>query len=341
MKHKKGELILYQSEEGKAAVEVRLQDETIWLTLNQMTELFGRDKSVISRHLRNIFQSGEWHRGAVVPKKPTTAADGKTYQVDYYNLDAIISVGYRVNSIRGTQFRIWATSVLKDHLVKGYTLNQKRLAEKGIGEARQMLDLLSNTMQSHELVNDEGRAVLDIVNSYARTWQLLWQYDEDSLAAPKKAGNRDQSLPELADVRAAILSLKKKLLEKGEATDIFGQERGEALAGIIGAVQQSFGGEDLYPTVEEKGAHLLYFVIKDHPFTDGNKRIGSFLFLFFLAGNRSAHRQLPDSRGLVALTLLTASSAPEQKDLLIRLIVNLLMDTPEEELVTAPCPGRE
>ncbi len=327
MKDKKGELILYQSEEGKAAVEVRLQGETIWLTLNQMTELFGRDKSVISRHLRNIFQSGELERAAVVAKNATTAADGKTYQVDYYNLDAIISVGYRVNSIRGTQFRIWATSVLKDHLVKGYTLNQKRLAEKGVGEARQMLDLLSNTMQSHELVTDEGRAILDIVGSYSRTWQLLWQYDEDSLVTPKRAGKKPQVILELDTARSAIASLKAELLKKGEATDIFGQERGEALAGIIGAVQQTFGGQDVYPTVEEKAANLLYFIIKDHPFTDGNKRIGSFLFLLFLSRNSLPGAENLDSRALVALTLLTASSAPDQKDLLIRLVVNLLMDS--------------
>jgi prophage maintenance system killer protein len=321
---KQGELILYQSEDGSAAVDVRLEGETVWLTQAQMQELFGRERSVITKHINNVFKEGELVRNQVCAKFAHTAADGKVYQVTHYNLDVIISVGYRVKSQQGTRFRIWATSVLREHLVKGYTLNRKRLAEKGLGEARQMLELLGKTLESHNLVNDEGRAVLDIVNAYARTWQLLWQYDEDSLAAPKKAGNRDQALPELTDIRAAILSLKKRLLEKGEATDIFGQEQGEALAGIIGAVRQSFGGEDLYPTVEEKAAHLLYFVIKDHPFTDGNKRIGSFLFLLFLSGNRSAYRQLPDSRGLVALTLLTASSAPDQKDLLIRLIVNLI-----------------
>ena len=321
---KQGELILYQSEDGSAAVDVRLEDETVWLTQAQMQELFGRERSVITKHINNVFKEGELVRNQVCAKFAHTAADGKVYQVTHYNLDVIISVGYRVKSQQGTRFRIWATSVLREHLVKGYTLNRKRLAEKGLGEARQMLELLGKTLESHNLVNDEGRAVLDIVNAYARTWQLLWQYDEDSLAAPKKAGNRDQALPELTDIRAAILSLKKRLLEKGEATDIFGQERGEALAGIIGAVRQSFGGEDLYPTVEEKAAHLLYFVIKDHPFTDGNKRIGSFLFLLFLSGNRRDFRELPDSQGLVALTLLTASSAPDQKDLLIRLIVNLI-----------------
>lgn len=318
-----GELILYQSEDGTTSVEVRLTDETIWLTLNQITELFGRDKSVISRHLRNIFHSGELERTAVVAKNATTAADGKTYQIDYYNLDAIISVGYRVNSIQGTRFRIWATSILKDHLVKGYTLNQQRLAEKGLGEARRMLDLLGTTLKSQNLVTGEGAAVLDIVNSYARTWQLLWQYDEDSLPIPGAGTTEKQEVPELEEIRSAITSLRETLLAKGEATDIFGNERGDGLAGILGAIRQTFGGQDLYPSIEEKAAHLLYFTVKDHPFTDGNKRIGSFLFLLFLQNNLPA-RQIPDSNGLVALTLLIAASVPDQKELLIRLVVNLL-----------------
>jgi prophage maintenance system killer protein len=324
MKFKQGELVLYQTESGDAVVDVRLAEDTVWLSRKEMAILFDRDYKTVAKHINNVFNEGELQKDSVVAKFATTGKDCKTYQVEYYNLDVIISVGYRVKSQQGTRFRIWATTILKDHLVKGYTLNQKRLAEKGLGEARQMLKLLGNTLENHDLVNNDGRAVLDIVNSYARTWQLLWQYDEDSLAAPKKAGNRDQALLEIADVRAAILSLKEKLLAKGEATEIFGHERGEALDGIIGAVQQSFGGQELYPTVEEKAAHLLYFVIKDHPFTDGNKRIGSFLFLLFLAKNKNGEQPGMDSRGLVALTLLTASSAPDQKNLLIRLIVNLI-----------------
>ena len=316
-----GEVILYQTEDGQTGIDVQLKDETVWLTLNQIAELFGRDKSVISRHLRNIFKSEELERSAVVAKNATTAADGKTYQVDYYNLDAILSVGYRVNSKRGTQFRIWATTVLKQHLVQGYTLHQKRLAEKGATEIRQVLDLLSETLESHDLVSDDGRTVLTLVRNYARTWQLLWQYDEDSLPLPK-AGKKTGRVPELTEAREAVVSLRRELLMRGEATEIFGQERGHGLAGILGAVGQSFAGQDLYPGIEEKAAHLLYFVIKDHPFTDGNKRIGSFLFLLFLQSNQ--HRSLPDDQALVALTLLIASSAPEQKDLLIRLVVNLI-----------------
>ncbi len=324
MTSNQGELIVYQAEDGSAMVDVRLQDETVWLSRKEMAVLFGRDYKTVSKHINNVFKEGELRKNSVVAKFATTGDDGKTYQVEYYNLDVIISVGYRVKSKQGTRFRIWATSVLKDHLVKGYTFNQKRLAEKGLGEVRQVLDLLSSTLQSHGLVYDEGSAILDIVNGYSRTWQLLWQYDEDSLAGVKKAEKREQTMPDLSAARAAIGSLRENLLAKGEATDIFGNERAEGLAGIIGAIQQTFSGQDLYPTVEEKAANLLYFIIKDHPFTDGNKRIGSFLFLVFLKQNCLPADRIPDSRGLVALTLLIAASVPEQKELLIRLVVNLL-----------------
>ncbi|MFZ5764151.1 MAG: virulence RhuM family protein [Thermodesulfobacteriota bacterium] len=199
-----GEVILYQSEEGRSALDVHLKDETVWLTLNQIANLFERDKSVISRHFRNVFQSGELVKEAVVAKNATTAADGKTYQVEYYNLDAIISVGYRVNSKRGTQFRIWATSVLKDHLVRGYSLNQRRLPEKGVDEVRQVLRLLAGTLENHNLVSDEGRAVLEVVNRYARTWQLLLQYDEDRLPMPERKHDT-RSVLEIDQARQAMV----------------------------------------------------------------------------------------------------------------------------------------
>jgi prophage maintenance system killer protein len=321
----RGEIILYQSEGGDTEIAVQLRNETVWLTLNQITDLFERDKSVISRHLRNIFLEKELSREAVVAKNATTASDGKTYQVEYYNLDAIISVGYRVNSKRGTQFRIWATGVLKDQLVRGYSLNQRRLSEKGTDEIQQVLDLLSNTLSGQNLVSEEGLAVLEIINRYARTWQLLLQYDEDTLPVPEKRADTKTSL-EIAETRQAITTLKKELMNRGEATDIFGNEHGKGLAGIIGAVQQTFDGQDLYPSFREKAAHLLYFVIKDHPFSDGNKRIGSFLFLYFLKINGMLAAHNFDNKALVALSLLTAASDPRQKDLMIRLIVNLISE---------------
>jgi len=308
-----GEIILYQSEDGHTSMDVHLKDETVWLTLNQMAELLDRDKSVISRHLGNVFQTGELAREAVVAKNATTASDGKTYQVDYYNLDAIISVGYRVNSKRGTQFRIWATTILKEHLVRGYSLNQRRLAEKGVEDVRQILSLLAGTLESHNLVSDEGLAVLEVVKRYARTWQLLLQYDENNLPALETKHVAKSGL-EIDNARQAIAALKKELMVRKEASEIFGQERGNALSGIIGAVQQTFGGKDLYLCAEEKAAHLLYFVIKDHPFTDGNKRIGSFFFLLFLKRNDLLDQKSFSNKALVALALLTAASEPGRKN---------------------------
>ena len=318
-----GEIILFQSEDGQTSVDVRLMEETVWLTQAQMTELFRRDQSVISRHVNNVFKEGELPRESNMHKMHIANSDKP---VAFYNLDVIISVGYRVKSKRGTQFRIWATSVLKDHLVRGYSLNQRRLAEKGSEEVRRILSLLANTLEDHHLVNDEGRAVLNIVNRYTRTWQLLLQYDEENLPLPK-TGHEVKASLEMEEAHQAISALKQELMSKGEASEIFGQERGHGLAGILGAVHQTFGGQDLYPSVEERAAHLLYFVIKDHPFTDGNKRIGSFLFLLFLKANGLLGEGSFDNRALVALALLTAASDPVHKDTLIRLIVNLLSET--------------
>lgn len=321
----KGELLLYQSEDGAASVDVRLQDETVWLSRNEMADLFARDYKTVSKHVNNVFKEGELSKKAVVAYFATTGADGKIYQVEYFNLDVIISVGYRVKSQRGTQFRIWATSILKEHLVKGYTFNQHRLAEKGIHEAQQVLGLLTDTLDSQGLVNDEGRSVLNIVNRYSKTWLLLLQYDENNLP-PGNKKQVDSKHLRLEVAQTAITSLKQELLSKGEATELFGNERGDSLGGIVGAIHQTFGGQDLYPSIEEKAANLLYFIIKDHPFTDGNKRIGSFLFLLFLQLNGLLGRERFDNKALVALTLLTAASDPSQKDLLIRLIVNLLSE---------------
>ena len=320
MQPDRGQIILYQSEDGQAAVDVCLADETVWLTQSQMVDLFQRDQSVVSRHVNNVFKEGELQQQGNMQKMHIANSDKP---VALYNLDVIISVGYRIKSMRGTQFRIWATSILKDHLVKGYTFNQCRLAEKGVHEAQQVLALLTNTLENQNFVSDEGLSVLNIVNRYAKTWQLLLQYDEDNLPPPSTRHDTGEIL-DLDNARKAITSLKKELLTKMEATDLFGNEHNDGLAGIIGAIHQTFGGQDLYPSLEEKAANLLYFVIKDHPFSDGNKRIGSFLFLLFLQMNGMLGKKKFDNKALVALTLLTAASDPGQKDILIRLIGSLL-----------------
>jgi prophage maintenance system killer protein len=325
-----GEVVLYKAPDGQVRLDVRLERETVWLSLDQIAKLLGRDKSVISRHLRNVFASKELERKSVVAKNATTAADGKTYQVDYFNLDAILSVGYRVNSKRGSQFRIWATRTLKDHLLSGYTLNEKRLREKGLGEIEQAVSLLTRTLTQHALVTDEGRAVLEVVQQYTRAWRLLLEYDEGKLADTPAHPLRPSADLSLDAARGAIARLRESLAARGEASDLFGQERSDQLHGILGAIDQTFGGEALYPTVQARAAHLLYFVIKDHPFSDGNKRIGTLLFLEYLRRNRILIR--PDGRprfadnAMVALALLVAESEPAQKDLMIRLILNLLED---------------
>jgi len=320
------EILVYEAPDGQVRVDVRLDRETVWLSLNQIAELFGRDKSVISRHLRNVFRSEELDRGAVVAKNATTAADGKTYQVEYFNLDAILSVGYRVNSKRGTQFRIWATRTLREHLVRGYTLNEKRLAERGLKEARDTLDLLARTLKQQSLVDETGAAVLDLIKGYADTWRLLLEYDEDRLAAPP--GSRPAvGVLDYATADAAIAEFRQELMARKEASELFGNPRGDALEGILGNIEQTMFGEPLYTSREQKAAHLLYFVVKDHPFSDGNKRIGSLLFLLYLKQEGMAHALNPQA--LTALTLLIAESAPASKDLMIRLIMNLLAEPSE------------
>jgi prophage maintenance system killer protein len=326
----RGEVIIYQSNDGQASLDVHLTEETVWLTQAQMVKLFDKTKQNISLHIRNIFKEGELSEVAVVKEYLTTAADGKSYRTKYFNLDVVISVGYRVKSQRGTQFRIWATSILKDHLINGFTTNERRLAEKGLSEMEQTLELLSRTLRRHEALTDEGRAVLEVVGRYARSWSLLLQYDEDRLGLPPGRHTAGKAL-DYQQLKNAITALKSDLAERGEATALFGQERSSSLQGILGNLDQTFGGQDLYPSVEEKAAHLLYFVIKDHPFSDGNKRIGSFLFLLFLRENQLLASSGFNDNALVALALLIAESDPRQKDLLIRLTINLLAPNGKEE----------
>src|SRR5665811_2220647 len=271
--------------------------------------------SVISRHVRNVFKEGELPEESNMQKMHIALSDKPT---SLYSLDAIISVGYRVKSLRGTQFRIWATRTLRDHLLRGYTLHEKRLRERGLGEIEQAMALLSRTLTRNELVSGEGRAALEIVERYTRAWKLLLQYDEDRLSeTPEQPLKPAADLP-LADATFAIIDLRAALFSRGEATDIFGQERSDHLGAILGAVEQTFGGEPLYPTVQARAANLLYFVIKDHPFVDGNKRIGTLLFIAYLSQNRyllnkKVEKKINDN-ALVALALLVAQSNPKDKE---------------------------
>jgi len=323
--HNGGEVVLYESPDGEVRLDVRLERESIWLTQKQMAELFGRERSVIARHIQRALADDELSLESNVQKVHIASSDKP---VALYSLDAVISVGYRVNSARGTQFRIWATRTLREHLLRGYTLNEMRLRERGFGEIEQAVSLLASTLTRHELVSGEGAAVLDVVQHYTRVWRLLLEYDEARLAdAPPR--------PETEAFRLAlplavelIGGLRTALAGRGQAGSLFGQERGAQLAAILGAIEQTFDGRPLYPSVQLRAANLLYFVIKDHPFADGNKRIGALLFLEYLARNQLLARPDGSQRivdnAMVALALLVAESEPGQRDLMIRLIMSLL-----------------
>lgn len=319
--------LLYTSANGDIKVDVRLQDETIWLTQKAMAELFAVGVPAVNKHLKNIFDSEELEENSVISILEITASDGKNYKTKYYNLDAIISVGYRVNSKRAVQFRQWATNVLRQHLVEGYTLNQHRLQERGV-DIEQALGLLTHTLQNQQLIAEQGVDILKVVADYARSWSLLQRYDEQSLPEVTSKQQAMRAL-ELDAVLAAISELKCELIRKGEATELFGQLRGDGLHSAIGTIEQTFGGDALYPNIASRAANLLYFVIKNHPLADGNKRTGSFLFLWYLRLNENLLakpvEQLINDNTLVALALLVAESQPKQKDLMIRLIEHFIL----------------
>jgi death-on-curing family protein len=329
---KKGEIVIYKDRNKKASLEVRLEQETVWLSQAQMADLFGKDIRTVSEHIQNIYKEGELRRNPTIRKFRIVQTEGKRHverEIDFYNLDVIISVGYRIKSQRGTQFRIWATGVLRDHIIKGVTVNQKRIQElkgKQLDEFGEALALLESAKQK-ALSKDETAGLLDVITGYANAWLLLQKYDEGTLETDRVHKHVSYTVT-YADAKEAIAELKKELLRKKEAGDLFGLERGHGLEAIVGNLNQTFGGQDLYPSIEEKAAHLLYFVIKDHPFADGNKRVGSFLFIMFLSQNnhlftKKGERKINDN-ALVALALLIAESKPSQKEVMVKLVINLL-----------------
>jgi len=316
-----GEIVLYQTDAGGPALDVRLERESIWLTQAQMAELFGVNVPAIFKHIKNIYATGELESAATVSKMEIVRQEGSRKvrrAVDHYNLDMVISVGYRVNSLRGTQFRIWATNVLRQHLVQGYTVHERRLKE-----LNQAVRLIADVARRRPLEGDEATALLNVVADYAYALEVLDDYDHQRVRLGEVSAGPVAAL-DLDEARQVIV----RMGERFGATGLFGREKDDGLEGSLSAVMQTFGGAEVYPSLEEKAAHLLYFLVKNHHFVDGNKRIAAALFLWFLEKNRALYRADGGKRvadnALVAMTLLIAESRPDEKDVLTRVVVNLI-----------------
>ncbi|RXE47314.1 virulence protein RhuM/Fic/DOC family protein [Chromohalobacter israelensis] len=324
------QILIY--EDADKAVDVRLDEgrETVWLTQRQMAELFDKDVRTVNEHVLNVYEEGELEREPTIRKFRIVRQEGSRQvmrAIEHYNLDVIISVGYRVKSQAGTRFRQWATRVLREHLIQGWTLHQQRF-EANAQELEAAMALVRKAAHSPALNIPGSRGLVDIVARYAQTFLLLQRYDEGLLSDPDvQAGGQ---LPSLETARAALDELKAELIGRGEATDLFARDRSDGLASLLGNFDQSIFGEPAYPSIESKAAHLLYFVIKNHPFADGNKRSAAFLFVDFLHRNdrllSSTGEPVINDVGLAALTLLVAESDPANKETMIRLIMNMLAD---------------
>ena len=326
MEDNRGNILMYQTVDGKTAIEVMLSNDTVWLTIDKMAELFQRNKSTISRHIKNILQCGELTAESTVAFFATVQKEGKRNverEIVYYNLDMIISVGYRVNSIRGTQFRIWANRILKDYIVKGYAINDKIRIEH-YNELKDVVRLLAHTVHSQEKLSDEqSTGLLSVVTDYVYALDTLDRYDYQQLElSHTTAEERFRATYENA--MEALQTLKKEF----GASELFAREKDESFRSTMGAIYQTYGGEDLYPSVEEKAANLLYLTVKNHSFSDGNKRIAAFLFLWFMERNGILYREdgsrRVENNTLVALTLMIAESRVEEKDIMTKVVVNLI-----------------
>lgn len=320
---------IYKTQDGETAIEVKFEQETVWLNQQQMAELFEQTKQNVSLHIKNCYKEGELEKKSTVKEYLTVQIEGNREikrSIEYYNLDVVISVGYRIKSKRGTQFRQWATQRLNDYLVKGQAINQKRLEELG-----KMVQLIEQQGKTEGLQFTEAKGLLEILSNYTRSFILLNQFDSHTLGTSSL--NEDITYEiQYPEALAAIAELKKQLIEKKEATDLFGNEKDNGFKSSLQSIVQTFGGQYLYPSIEEQAANLLYFVIKNHSFSDGNKRIGAFLFIWFLEKNRHHLKKTGELKindnGLTALALLVAQSDPAEKEWLVKLIMNLI-NSPE------------
>ena len=319
-------IVIYQSEDGKTQLDVKLEGETVWLSQSQMSELFQTDRTVINRHIKNIYKSGELDEKATCAKNAQVRLEGNrtvTRNIPYYNLDVIISVGYRVNSIRGTRFRQWANSVLKQYLIKGYAVNEQ-IRKQQIVELRQLVQVMGRTIQQQPIpVTDESNALFNVVIDYTYALDTLDNYDYQRLSIAKTT--KEESFHATYDNAMREIDM---LRNKFGGSVLFGNEKDDSFKSSIGQIYQTFGGEELYPSVEEKAAMLLYLVTKNHSFSDGNKRIAATLFLWFMNNNGILYREDGSKRiadnTLVALTLMIAESRTEEKDVMVKVVVNLI-----------------
>ena len=321
-------IVIYHTTDGETCIDVKFQDETVWLSQAQMAELFQKDRTVIGRHINNIFKEGELEESLVCAKfahtKDYGRREGFTQRTEttLYNLDVIISVGYRVKSKRGTQFRIWANKILKQYLLQGYAINE-RIASQKFDELSQLVKVLGRTIQNQEKLTEDSRSLLNVVVDYTYALDTLDRYDYQELTIEK-------TTPRAAfhATYENAMEVIRQLHEKFGGSPLFGNEKDDSFKSSIGQIYQTFGGEDLYPSVEEKAAMLLYLVTKNHSFSDGNKRIAATLFLWFLNGNgilynEDGTKRIADNT-LVALTLMIAESRTEEKDTMLKVIVNLI-----------------
>lgn len=323
------EIEIYQTTDNQIEIKVQFDNETVWLSQKQMAELFSKDSDTIGLHLKNIYTEQELVQESTTEFFSVVHIEGKREimrKIKHYNLDAILSVGYRVNSKRGTQFRQWATQRLKDYLVKGYAINQKRLSEN-LQYLEQAVKLIQSSGNDDTLKLNEAKGLLDILSQYTQSFILLNQYDSHSLQTQHLNENISYEI-EYEAAFAAITELKKQLIAAKEATQLFGNPKDDSFKGILGTVVQTFSGQYLYASIEEQAANLLYLTIKNHPFSDGNKRIGAFMFVWFLEKNKHRFKKNGELKindnALVALALLVAQSDPAEKDLMVQLIINLI-----------------
>ena len=332
MKKNNKQIAIYQAPSG--AVEVRLDanNKTIFLTQQQVGALFNVQKAAISKHVKNIFETGELDKKSTVSILETVQTEGKRTvkrKVEYYDLDLILSIGYRVNSANATKFRQWATKTLREYIIKGYAINEKRLleAQNKFHELQEVV-LFLQKQSKKELLKGQETEILNLLADYSKTLSLLDQYDKGKLS--EKKGGKAKFVLQYADVAKITVELKKELIAKKEASELFGQKRGGSFEGVIKGLYQTFGKEELYPTIEDKAAHLLYLIIKDHPFSDGNKRSAAFLFVYFLDRSnylfkKSGERKINDN-ALTALALLIAESDPKEKETMTTIIKNLITE---------------